>query len=78
LPVPDTVAVHWLVWPIWTLDGIQETLTEVMVGDTGGVLPPIPPPPQAATNSDKMQITMNANTIRARAMNHLLLAVFGK
>jgi phage-related tail fiber protein len=32
--------VHWLVWPVWTLVGVQETLTEVMVGDTGGVLPP--------------------------------------
>ena len=40
---------HWLVWPVWTLVGVQETLTEVMVGDTGGVLPP--PPPQAEANS---------------------------
>jgi len=33
------------------LVGVQETLTEVMVGDTGGVLPPPPPPPQAEANS---------------------------
>jgi hypothetical protein len=43
------VAEHWLVWPVWTLVEVQETLTEVMVGDTGGVL--LPPPPQAEVNS---------------------------
>jgi hypothetical protein len=45
-----TAAEHWLVWPVWTLVGVQETLTEVMVGDTGGALLP-PPPPQAEANS---------------------------
>ena len=27
-----TIAEHWLVWPIRTLVGVQETLTEVIVG----------------------------------------------
>jgi hypothetical protein len=42
----------------------------------GGIVvePPLPPP-QAVTNSDKMQITINANTVRVRAMNHLPFAV---
>jgi hypothetical protein len=39
---------------------VQETLTEVMVGDTGGVLPP-PPPPQAEANS--------SGTLRKSALN---------
>jgi hypothetical protein len=37
------VAEHWLVWPVWTLVGVQETLTEVMVGEAGVVLPPPQP-----------------------------------
>jgi hypothetical protein len=32
--------------------GEHETLTEVMVGDTGGVLPPPPLPPQPATHKE--------------------------
>jgi|ERR1019366_899119 hypothetical protein len=42
--VPCTVAEHWLVWPVFMLAGVQETLTDVMVGDAGGVLP-LPPHP---------------------------------
>jgi hypothetical protein len=57
-PVPDTVAVHWLVWPVWTLVGAQDTLTDVMVGDTGVVLLP-PPPPQPAMRDDRTAIKAN-------------------
>lgn len=42
LPVPVTVAVHWLVWPDWIAVGVQVTVTAVMVE----VLEL--PPPQAA------------------------------
>jgi len=35
LPVPWTVAEHWLVWPVKTVVGLQEALTEVMVGTAG-------------------------------------------
>src|ERR1019366_6078235 len=43
LPVPVTVAEHWLVWPYWMVEGEQLTLTDVIV--VGGTLLP---PPQAA------------------------------
>jgi hypothetical protein len=39
-----TVAEHWLVCPVFTLFGLQDTETERIVGDV--MLPP-PPPPQA-------------------------------
>jgi hypothetical protein len=58
--------------------GRQEALTDVMVGLLFPPPPLLPLPPQAVTNPDKMQITINANTIRVRAMNHLPFAVFGK
>jgi hypothetical protein len=64
------VAEHWLVWlvcPAWRLVGLQEALTEVMVGETGGVLPP--PPPQPATHNEPS--TYRANTV-LRPINHLL------
>jgi hypothetical protein len=32
LAVPVTVVEHWLVCPVWTLVGAQETPTEVIVG----------------------------------------------
>jgi hypothetical protein len=32
------VAEHWLVWPGWRLVAAQETVTDVMVGEGGGVL----------------------------------------
>jgi hypothetical protein len=51
--------VHWLVWPVWTLVGVQETLTDVMVDDGGGGV--LPPPPQAETNS--------SGTLRRSALN---------
>ena len=40
-------------------------LTEVMVGDTGGVLPPPPPPPQPA-NSDERTAMKASRTDRLR------------
>ena len=44
MPVPETTAEHWLVWPVCTLAGVQETLTDVMAGDVGKMkLPPIQP-----------------------------------
>ena len=33
MPVPDTVAEHWLVLPVWMLVGVQATATEVIVED---------------------------------------------
>jgi hypothetical protein len=42
LPVPDTVAEHWLVWPVWTLVGLQETLTDVMLGGGATVTVAVP------------------------------------
>jgi hypothetical protein len=38
LPVPATVAEHWLVCEGWRLAGVQETLTDVMVGVAGAVM----------------------------------------
>jgi hypothetical protein len=38
LPVPETVAEHWLVCPGWRLVAAQETVTAVMVGCTGAVI----------------------------------------
>ncbi len=32
MPVPVTVAVHWLGWPVSTLVGLQLTSTDVMDG----------------------------------------------
>jgi hypothetical protein len=54
VPVPVTVAVHWLVWPDCKEVGVQEMVTAVME-----VLLP-EPPPQAA-------IPKRANNIRIRA-----------
>jgi len=53
------VAEHWLVWPVWTLVGVQETLTEVMVGETGGVLPPPPPQAEAKRSGTLRRIAFN-------------------
>ena len=55
MPVPATVAEHWLVCPVWMEIGAQETVTDVMVADGGGVLPPppLPPPPQPDRASKK-------------------------
>src|SRR5271165_2646145 len=47
LPVPDTLAVHWLVWPEVTAVGLQLAPTKVIV-DVELLLPP---PPQAAAKS---------------------------
>jgi hypothetical protein len=51
LPVPETVAEHWLFSPTGTLLELHDTLTDVIVaGWIGGVLLPplLLPPPQAA------------------------------
>ena len=34
LPVPETLAEHWLFWLVCMLAGTQDTLTAVMVGGT--------------------------------------------
>jgi hypothetical protein len=48
LPVPVTVAEHWLVWPDVTVEGEHDTVTDVTVD----VLPPPPLlPPQAAISA---------------------------
>jgi hypothetical protein len=54
LPVPVTVAEHWLVWPYWMVEGEQLTLTDVIV--VGGTLLP---PPQA-TISVRLASTSNS------------------
>ena len=54
MPVPDTVAEHWLVWPVWTLAGLHEAVTDVIVGDCGGGVLPLPPLPQAARRDDRI------------------------
>jgi hypothetical protein len=38
LPVPDTAAEHWLFWLGEMLDGLQDTLTDVMVDDCDELL----------------------------------------
>jgi hypothetical protein len=53
VPVPETVAEHWLVCPAWRLVAAQETVTAVMVGEGGGVLPAtLPLTPQPARDRD--------------------------
>ena len=49
LPVPATVAEHWLVWLVCTLIGEQATATEVIAGDCIRFV--IVPPPQPATSN---------------------------
>jgi hypothetical protein len=45
LPVPETAAEHWLGWPVCTMEGAQETLTDVMAVDciNDVMLPPLQP-----------------------------------
>jgi hypothetical protein len=59
LPVPITVAMHWLVWPEVTVDGEQATVTDVMVD------PPFPPPlePQEAIHNT-LPTTSNSPILR--------------
>src|SRR5579883_1402543 len=59
LPVPVTVAEHWLVWPEETVEGEQLTVTPVMV--EVGVDPP--PPPQAAMRTT-LAATSNIANLR--------------
>ena len=42
LPVPCTVAVHWLVWPSGTMVGLHATPTEVMMGGAVIVIVAVP------------------------------------
>ena len=69
LPVPWTEAEHelvWLVCPAGRLVGVQETLTAVIVGVGGGLLPPpapLPAPPQP-TNRDERAATKAIRTDR--------------
>jgi hypothetical protein len=50
--------------------GVQETLTDVMVGEIGGALPPLPPlPPQPATHNDP-------RNVRATKILHVIVASF--
>jgi hypothetical protein len=48
LPVPETVAVHWLVWPDVMAVGLQLEPTSVIVDV---VLPPPPLPPHATESN---------------------------
>jgi hypothetical protein len=57
LPVPVTVAEHWLVWPYRMIEGEQVTVTDVIVDD------PLPPPPQAAI-SVRLASTSNSHSFR--------------
>ena len=56
VPVPVTVAVHWLVWPDCSEVGVQEIVTAVMV-----VLLE-PPPPQAAIPKSCRDARIRART----------------
>jgi hypothetical protein len=53
LPVPVTLAEHWLVWPNMMVEGEQVTATEMIEDD--------PPPPQAAI-SDRQASTSNSHS----------------
>jgi hypothetical protein len=64
-PLPCTVAVHWLACPIRMLVGAQETLTDVMLGDSGGVN--AIDPPQPITN----KWPKNKRTTRALRVMHV-------
>jgi hypothetical protein len=57
LPVPVTVAEHWLVWPYRMVEGEQLTLTEVIVDD-----PPLLLPPPQATISVRLASTSNSHS----------------
>jgi hypothetical protein len=51
LPVPETVAEHWLACPGWRLVAAQATVTDVIVGE--GVVPAtLPLTPQPAIDND--------------------------
>jgi hypothetical protein len=60
LPVPVTVAEHWLVWPDDTVDGEQLTLTAV----TEPMLLLLPPP--QAASSDTVANTSKNPSLRTR------------
>ena len=61
LPVPLTVGVQADVWLVKIEVGRQVTVTDVIVGVTGGVVPP-PPPPQPVMK----MIAMSPGTSRTR------------
>src|ERR1019366_8411642 len=64
LPVPCTLAEHWLVCPSGTEGAAHDTVMEVMVGGGAGLLP-LPQP--AATDTAAMKIEQYARA-RARVM----------
>jgi hypothetical protein len=67
VPVPVTVAVHWLVWPDCTEVGVHETVTAVMVE----LLEPLPPhatiPRRASTANNRARVRKpSPQTLRAQ------------
>jgi hypothetical protein len=58
LPVPVMVAEHWLVPPDCTVDGVQVTLTELIVD------PPLPLLPPQATMSARLPTTISSPIVR--------------
>jgi hypothetical protein len=59
LPVPETVAEHWLVCPVWRLVAVQETLTDVTEGAGGGGVLLFVTPPQPAKHNDPRSIRLS-------------------
>jgi hypothetical protein len=59
LPVPATVAEHWLAFPGCRLLATQLTVTEVMVGEGGGGVLLRVTPPQPAEHSDPRNIRLS-------------------
>jgi hypothetical protein len=66
LPVPVIIGVHVDVCVVRMDAGEQLTVTDVIVGETGGVLPPPPPllPPQPATTAKMHAASDRAKTLR--------------
>jgi hypothetical protein len=58
LPVPVKVAEHWLIPPDCTVDGVQLTVTELIVD------PPLPLLPPQAAMSAKLPTTISSPTVR--------------
>ena len=78
LPVPVTVAMHWLVLPVWTLVGVQEMVTEVMFGEGSAAGLPLPPPQPATSNKPRERRASEAmQRIRALFQNEIVLGLTG-
>jgi hypothetical protein len=58
------------------LAGVQDALTDVMVGDAGGVFPPPPLPPQPTTHNDPRKDMANKDLQVIRASSDLTLSLF--